>query len=461
MRVLKIFIVEDEKITARMLQHYLSMNEDNDVEIFYNGRECLANLSKNPDVICLDYYLPGENGQEILKKIKARAPELPVIIVSGQEEINTAVNLLKMGAYDYVVKDENMKERIWNIVNHIRKQENLHQRISILQEEVEKKYEFSNTIVGNSSALRKTFPLIEKAAKSDIPVSISGQTGTGKEVIAKTIHYNSRRKDKPFVPVNVGAIPGELIESELFGHEKGAFTGAIERRAGKFEEAQGGTLFLDEIGDMDLNMQVKLLRVLQEQQLSRVGSNTLINLDVRIIIATHKNLMELVGKGLFREDLYYRLLGISIQLPPLHERGNDILVLANHFIKEYCKRQDIPQKKLSKAAIDKMMSHRFPGNIRELKALVELGVVLADQDEIDEDHIQITFPDFSSELLSREMSMEEYNLLIVRHYLKKYNNKVRFVASKLGIGKSTIYRMLSENGIDAGPQETEEEENDY
>jgi DNA-binding NtrC family response regulator len=192
-----------------------------------------------------------------------------------------------------------------------------------------------------------------------------------------------------------------------------------------------------------------------------VGSNTLINLDVRIIIATHKNLMELVGKGLFREDLYYRLLGISIQLPPLHERGNDILVLANHFIKEYCKRQDIPQKKLSKAAIDKMMSHRFPGNIRELKALVELGVVLADQDEIGEDSIQITFPDFSSELLSREMSMEEYNLLIVRHYLKKYNNKVRFVASKLGIGKSTIYRMLSENGIDAGPQETEEEENDY
>lgn len=457
MRVLKIFIVEDEKITARMLQHYLSMNEDNDVAVFHNGRECLANLSRNPDVICLDYYLPGENGEEILKKIKLRAPDLPVIIVSGQEEINTAVNLLKMGAYDYVVKDENMKERIWNIVNHIRKQENLHQRISILQEEVEKKYEFSNTIVGNSSALRKTFPLIEKAAKSDIPVSISGQTGTGKEVIAKTIHYNSHRKDKLFVPVNVGAIPGGLIESELFGHEKGAFTGAIERRAGKFEEAQGGTLFLDEIGDMELNMQVKLLRVLQEQQLTRVGSNTLINLDVRIIIATHKNLLELVSKGQFREDLYYRLLGISIHLPPLHERGNDILVLARHFIKEYCQGRNIPPKKLTKPAIDKIMSHRFPGNIRELKALVELGVVLADQEEIEEDHIQIIYPDFPSEMLSRELTMEEYNLMIVKHFLKKHNNKVRLVAGKLGIGKSTIYRMLADHGIDAGPQDNDEE----
>ena len=445
MSVLKIFIVEDDEFTAEMLKHYLSLNPENDIEVFHSGKECLGHLNMQPDVVCLDYYLPDENGEEILKKLKRKKPDLPVIIVSAQEDVSTAVNLLKDGAYDYVVKDENFKERIWNIINHIRKRTNLNKQVSALQQEVEKKFNFSTTLVGESPAIRKIFPLIEKAFKSDIVVSITGETGTGKEVVAKTIHYNSSRKNKPFVPVNMAAIPNDLIESELFGHEKGAFTGAIDRRAGKFEEAQGGTLFLDEIGDMDTSMQVKILRVLQEQQVTRIESNDQVNLDVRIIIATHKNLMEEIKKGTFREDLYYRLLGISINLPPLRERGNDVILMANYFIEDYCNKNKLSNKKLSKEAVDKLLSHDYPGNVRELKSVVELAVVMSDGEVIDADHLQIKYTSFFNELVSREMTLEKYNDEIIKHFLRRYNNKVRLVADKLDIGKSTIYRMLASN----------------
>jgi len=443
MSMLKIFLVEDDKFNAAMLRHHLSLNPDNDIEVFHNGKDCLDNLFKKPDVICLDYLMPGENGEVILQKINVKAPDVPVIIVSGQEDINTAVRLLKEGAYDYIVKDDNVKEKLWNLLNHIRNKEKLTRQLNVLQEEVEKKYNFSSTIIGNSEALKKIFPLVEKASLSDIVVSITGETGTGKEVVAKTVHYNSRRKARPFVAVNVAAIPHELIESELFGHEKGAFTGAVNRRAGKFEEAQGGSIFLDEIGDMDLNMQVKLLRVLQEQQVTRVGSNAPVDLDVRVIIATHKNLHEEMAAGRFREDLYYRLLGISITLPPLRERGNDIIILANHFIKSYCDKLGIQQKKLSKEAIDKLLSHNYPGNVRELKSIAELAVVMSNDLIITQEDIQIKYSSFLNEMVGEEMTLEEYNQRIVKYYLNRYGNKVRLVAEKLGIGKTTIYRMLS------------------
>lgn len=445
MSMLKVFIVEDDQFTAAMLRHHLSLNPDNDVEVFHNGKACLENLYRKPDVICLDYFLPGETGEVILNKIRAKNPDLPVIIVSGQEDVSTAIRLLKDGAYDYIVKDENVKDKLWNLINHIRNRESLTRQLNVLQEEVEKKYNFSSTIIGESDVLKRIFPLVEKASMSDIVVSITGETGTGKEVVAKSIHYNSNRKAKPFVAVNVAAIPSELIESELFGHEKGAFTGAINRRAGKFEEAQGGTIFLDEIGDMDLNMQVKLLRVLQEQQVTRVGSNVPVDLNSRVIIATHKNLHEEMAAGRFREDLYYRLLGISITLPPLRERGNDVLILANHFIKSYCKKLNIATKKLSKEAIDKLVSHNYPGNIRELKSIAELAVVMSNDAVIKEDDIQIRYSNFFNELVSEEMTLEEYNSRIVKYFLNRYGNKVRVVADKLGIGKTTLYRMLSEN----------------
>lgn len=443
MSLLKIFVVEDEEITAKMYKYHLSLNPDNDVEYFTSGKDFLNNLYKSPDIVTLDYYLPGESCEMILDKILKYNSELPVIIVSGQQDVSTAVELLKKGAYDYVEKDENTKDRLWNIINNIRGQKTLVKRVVNLQAEVEEKYKLSNSLDGESPAIKKVVPLIEKASRSSLIVSNSGETGTGKEKVAKAIHYNSNRKDKPFIAINVAAIPGELIESELFGHEKGAFTGAISRKAGKFEEAQGGTIFLDEIGDMNPMMQAKLLRVLQEQELTRVGGNQIISLDVRVIVSTHKDLTQEVEKGNFREDLYYRLLGIPIHLQPLRERGNDVIILANIFIKDYCKANNIkPIKKLTSGSINKLMTHDFPGNVRELKAIVELGIVMSDEKEIDEKHLQIKYSSFFNELISTEMTLEEYNKLIVQQYLIKYNHKVREVAKKLGIGKSTIYRMF-------------------
>jgi len=286
--------------------------------------------------------------------------------------------------------------------------------------------------------------LIDKAVKTNITVSISGETGTGKELVAKSIHYNSKRRKKPFVAINVSAVPRELIESEFFGHEKGAFTGATNNRIGKFEQANGGTLFLDEVGDMDLNMQSKLLRVLQEGEFVRIGSNTVIKTDVRIISATHKNLEELVKTGAFREDLYYRLLGLPINIPPLRNRGNDIIILAKYFLQKFCKNNDMKLKVFSKQALEKLKHYPFPGNVRELKAIIDLSVVMADTNEITENDIIFSGSSTMSNLLQQEKTLADYDKMIIKYFLKKYNNKVRLVADKLNIGKTTIYRLLKE-----------------
>jgi len=265
--------------------------------------------------------------------------------------------------------------------------------------------------------------------------------------VAKAIHYNSTRANQPFVAVNVAAIPSELIESELFGYEKGAFTGASTRKIGKFEQANGGTIFLDEIGEMSLNMQSKLLRVLQENELSRLGDNTLIKLDIRLIVSTHKNLADEVKNGNFREDLYYRLLGLPIELPPLRQRGNDIIVLAKYFTDEFCEANNLPKKNISLKAQEKLMSYGYPGNVRELKAVIELAVVLSDTTEIGPESINFNTTDSISNFLFNECTLEEYNKRIVNYFLEKNDNNVVVTAKKLNIGKSTIYRMLKNNEI--------------
>jgi len=242
----------------------------------------------------------------------------------------------------------------------------------------------------------------------------------------------------------MAAIPKDLTESELFGHEKGAFTGANYRRIGKFEEANGGTLFLDEIAEMDISLQAKLLRALQEKEIVRVGSNKPVKTDCRIIVATNQNFQEAVMKGTFRQDLYYRLFGLPINLPPLRERGNDIIVLSKHFIKEFCKENGLPIKTLSKPAVDKLFSYSFPGNIRELKSVIELAITLSDDDEIEGESIILGNETLLSDHLHTEMSLREYNIKIVKRYLEKYDNNIKLVAEKLDIGVATIYRMLKE-----------------
>jgi DNA-binding NtrC family response regulator len=441
---LKIFVVEDNEWYNRLLVYTLSLNPDYDVKSFFNGNDFLNSLSESPDIVTLDYRLPDISGIELLKRIHQENSDIQVILISEQEDINTVVALLKLGAYDYITKSDDIKERLLNTIQNLRQGIGLKREISTLRKEIQKKYSFHQTILGDSPAIKSVYELIEKAVDTNITVIISGETGTGKELVAKAIHYNSKRKEKPFLAVNVPAIPSELIESELFGHEKGAFTGASSRRIGQFEEADGGTLFLDEIGEMEHNLQTKLLRVLQEKEIVRVGSNKPVKTDCRIIAATNKNLKDEVRKGRFREDLYYRLLGLPIDLPPLRDRANDILILARHFIENFCTENNIPLKRLSPQAQKKLMSYNFPGNVRELKSLIELAVTLSVSDEIESTDFAL---DGSEEIFAEagnDLTMRKYEMKILKATLKKHNNDINLAAKELDISVSTIYRMLKE-----------------
>lgn len=443
----KIFIVEDDPWYGEILEYHLSLNEDYVITRFTTGKECLASLHKKPDLITIDFSLPDYTGDKLYEKIRQTDDSIPVIAISGQEEVSVAVNLLKAGVSDYLVKDENTKDMLWNAVIRIRKMGNLKKEVEQLKEELGQKFSFEKSIKGNSPALQKIFALMEKATKTNINVSITGETGTGKEVVSKAIHYNSDRKKKPFVAVNMAAIPKELVESELFGHEKGAFTGAVARKAGKFEEANGGTIFLDEIAELDLNLQSKILRVLQEREVIRVGGNESVKLDIRLIVATHKNLADEVKKGNFREDLYYRVIGLPVELPPLRDRGNDVLLLAKHFTDEFAKDNKLGSVTISSEAKQKLMGYHFPGNIRELKAIMELAAVMCNEGEIKPD--DITFNSTKSgELFTMEQkTLRQYTCDIIKYYLRKYEDDVMLVADKLDIGKSTIYKMLQQKEI--------------
>lgn len=447
MNSFKIFIVEDDPLYGEMLKYHLSLNPDNEVVKFETGEECLKNLYQAPSLISLDYSLPDMSGFDVIKKVKEYNQDIPIVIVSGQEDVATAVKLLKEGAYDYFVKDEDTKERLWNTLKNIKERLELKEEINVLKEEIGKKYEFKKIIRGNSPAIKQIFKLIEKATTTNITVSLYGETGTGKELVAKAIHYNSIRVKHSFVPINVTAIPTELIESEFFGHEKGAFTGANSRKIGKFEMANKGTIFLDEIGEMDLNMQAKLLRVIQEKELVRVGGNKPIKFDARVVVATNRNLSKEVQKGNFREDLYYRLLGLPIEIPPLRYRGNDILILAKFFVDDFCKENKLDKLEISAKAQEKLLKYPFPGNVRELKAVMELACVLTNAGAIEEDHVTFNSTNAKSDFLLEEDTLQGYVKKIVKYYLQKYNNNVMVVAKKLDIGKSTIYRMLKNNEI--------------
>jgi DNA-binding NtrC family response regulator len=439
---LRIFVLEDDVWYGSMIEHYLSLNPDYEVKRFESSTAFFNNLHERPDVVTLDYSMPDMDGSAVLKKIREVNPDVQVIIISGQEDVGTAINLLKNGAFDYIVKDDDVKDRLWNTLLHLREIVGLRQEVEQLKEQVGKKYDYSKFLIGKSEAMDKVYNLIEKSCKTNITVSIAGETGTGKEMVAKAIHYNSDKQKKPFVAVNVAAIPKELIESELFGHEKGAFTGAVTRRIGKFEEANGGTLFLDEIGEMDISLQAKLLRVLQEREITRIGGNEVVPVNARIIVATHRNLLEEVQNKTFREDLYYRLIGLPIQLPALRERGSDIILLAKYFMDLFCKDNSIEKKTLSPEAQQKLLQYTFPGNVRELKSVMELATVMADCEIIQVEHITINTAATVNDLLSKERTLKDFEIHIIQHYLDKYDKDVLLVAKKLDVGKSTIYRMI-------------------
>lgn len=442
-----IYIVEDDPWYGEILTYHLSLNPDYKVTRFETAKACLAKMYLKPDLVTIDFSLPDMKGDELYKEIKAINPAVPVIVISSQEDITVAVNLLKMGVNDYMIKDEATKDILWNSIIRIRENQELKKEVESLKEELGQKFSFDKSIIGQSEKLKKVFALMEKAIKTNINISITGETGTGKEVVAKAIHYNSDRRKKNFVAVNMAAIPKELVESELFGHEKGAFTGAISRKAGKFEEANNGTIFLDEIAEMDLSLQAKLLRVLQEREVVRVGGNEHVKLDVRLIVASHKDLAGEVQKGNFREDLYFRIIGMPIELPPLRDRGGDILILAKYFADNFAKENKLGTISFSKEAKDKLMNYTYPGNVRELKMVIELAAVMCEENEIKADDITFSPVKKDSLFTSAQKTLRQHTCDIIKYYLSQNDNDVIATARKLDIGKSTIYKMMKEGEI--------------
>jgi len=447
MCVYNIFIVEDDEWYGKILEYHFSLNPDYKITRFKTAKELLNNLHLLPDLITIDFSLPDMAGDKLYQKIRDINSQIPVIVVSSQENITVAVNLLKMGVSDYMVKDDTTKDLLWNSIIRIRENQTLKKEVAHLKEELREKFTFEKSLIGQSDALKSVFGKMEKAIKTNINVSVTGETGTGKELVAKAIHYNSDRRKGTFVPVNMAAIPRELVESELFGFEKGAFTGANARKTGKFEEANGGTIFLDEIAELDLSVQSKLLRVLQEREVTRVGGNDKIKLDIRLIIATHKNLAEEVKSGNFREDLYYRIMGLPIELPPLRERGNDVLILAKYFTEEFSRQNKLGTITITPDAKNKLMRYQYPGNIRELKAIIDLASVMCDNNEITAGDISFNSIKRDEGFAMEHKTLRQYTCDLIKYYLKRNNNDVVATADELDMGKSTIYKMIQTGEI--------------
>ncbi len=372
MAAISILVVDDERAIRNSLKEILEY-ENYKVEIAENGADALSKVQNGKfDLIFSDIKMPEMDGIAFLEAVLKERGDVPVIMMSGHAEIDTAVKSIKLGAYDFISKPLDMNRILVTVRNALDKK-NLVQETAILKKKVGSKYQ----MIGNSEPLQKIQEIIGKVAPTDARVLITGPNGSGKELVARALHDQSNRKNAPFVEVNCAAIPSELIESELFGHEKGSFTSAIKTRIGKFEQADGGTLFLDEIGDMSLSAQAKVLRALQEQKITRVGSDKDISVDVRVLAATNKNMKEEIEAKRFREDLYHRLSVILIKVPSLAERINDIPLLAEHFVNESCKEMGVPKKEISADAVKKLQTYPWTGNIREFRNVIERLVILS------------------------------------------------------------------------------------
>jgi len=396
------------------------------------------------------------DGMEVLKRIRQIDENLPVIMLSAQGKIEVALEALKFGAYDYFPKPIDLQKLEPAIKNAI-KGYDLTKEIENLRENIKKEYSFSN-IVSADSRMQDVFKLVTKVLNNDITVLIYGESGTGKELISRAIHYNGNRKNNPFVVVNCASIPRELLESELFGHEKGSFTGAHQRKLGKFEVANGGTIFLDEVGELEMLLQAKLLRVIQEKAFDRVGGTELIKTDVRIISATNRDLKDAVDKKEFREDLFYRLNSFPIFIPPLRHRKGDILVLAQHFLESLSKKLGKEIKGFSKKALKLIYDYPWPGNIREMENTIERCMIIADKDIIDVDDLpthlktadSVITSDFTGNIFSDDtiIPFEKLKEESIRHALKVTKGNIVEAAKKLHLGRATIYRLMERYNIE-------------
>ena len=383
----KILVIDDERSIRNTLKDILEY-EKYDVDLAEDGNKGLEMIrSGEYDVVLCDIKMPGLDGIEVLERVVVLAPDTPVVMISGHGNIDTAVDSIKKGAFDYIEKPLDLNRLLITIRNAMDKS-NLVTETKILKKKVNKKYE----IVGESKAISEVIGMADRVAPTDARVLITGSNGTGKELVARRIHDQSNRSSGPFVEVNCAAIPSELIESELFGHEKGAFTSAVKQRLGKFEQANGGTLFLDEIGDMSLSAQAKVLRALQENVISRVGGDKAIKVDVRVVAATNKNLAVEIAENKFREDLYHRLSVILIKVPALNERVEDIPLLAAHFISQICGEYGMSEKTITENAIKELQKINWTGNIREFRNVIERLIILCDSEINEQDVLKFAAP---------------------------------------------------------------------
>ncbi|MHB0968809.1 MAG: sigma-54-dependent transcriptional regulator [Thermoanaerobaculia bacterium] len=442
----KILVVDDEPAIRKTLSSILE-DDGHETALCESGEEGLARYAREDfDLVLLDVWLPGIDGLSFLERIHAPNGAPPVIVISGHGSVETAVRATRLGAYDFLEKPLSL-ERVLLTVNHALADSKLRQQVRDLTRSLV----LEELLIGESEPMKRLEQQLRSAGPSTSRVLITGENGSGKEIVARTLHRYSQRADAPFVDVNCAAIPEELIESELFGHRKGAFTGATEDRKGKFELADGGTLFLDEIADMSLKTQAKVLRVLQEQKFQKVGGQQTISVDVRLIAATNKNLEAEIGAGRFREDLYFRLNVIPIAVPPLRARGNDIILLAEHFLRSIAAETGRRPKRLTNDATQKLKAYSWPGNVRELRNVMERVMILVTGDTVDATDLDFgKYVDpvaaIAADLPLRE-AREEFEREYILRRLRELGGNVSRTAEALGVERSNLYRKLHAYGI--------------
>jgi DNA-binding NtrC family response regulator len=445
----RILLIDDEENLVRSLVTFLKV-EGYDVEGITTGTEGLTRLGKKRfDLILCDLKLPDLNGMEFLQKSKTLCPEAVFIMITAYGSVEAAVKAMKEGAYDFICKPIQFEELL-GVLDRALERVRLIEENRALRQAVAERYDFSH-IIGSSKAIRDILERISKVAETKSTVLITGESGTGKELIAQAIHYNSPRKARPFVVINCSAIPRDLLESELFGHEKGAFTGALFRKKGLFVEADGGTLFLDEIGDLPPELQVKILRAIQEEEIRLVGETKPVKVDIRIIAATNRDLRAEVEAGRFRMDLYYRLNVVPIHVAPLREREGDIHLLVGHFIEKHARKLNRPVKELSPAALDLLLRQPWPGNIRELENIIERAMIFSvREDFIDVGDLPASFQNHKDSesfhtAMESKLSIEEYAKASIQRYESDHNETE--LAALLGISPKTLWEKRKRWGM--------------
>jgi len=453
----RILVVDDEEQMRDLLVKVLEKS-GYQASVSAEGGQALALLEREPvDLVVTDVRMPGMGGMEALRAVKELNPDIVVIIMTAFGSIDQAVQAVKEGAYDYISKPFKIEEMLLTIDKAL-EERRLRHEVTALRQELHTRYHFEN-LIGKSRAMQEVFKLIEQVAASRSTVMVYGKSGTGKELVAKAVHYNSQRTTKPFVAVNCAAIPAELLESELFGHEKGAFTGAIATKVGKFELATGGTLFLDEVGSMRLDLQAKILRALQEREIERVGGTRTIKIDVRVLAATNRDLKRAVEEGAFREDLYYRLNVVPITLPPLRQRRDDIPLLVEYFIAKYNREFNRSVKGFSAGATAALYQYDWPGNVRELENVIERAVALAQSETVSLRELPLDISvlgrDMMEDIQRAGLSLREARGRFEKQYILSVMEKVQWnqteAARLLGLHRNTLLWKLQRLGIESRP----------